>query len=511
MKNYNPIGLIVLLFTFTLSIFIFFCESQAENLTPVYLLLLGSEDGVSDTIGPAGGYLEIQDAKDNLYRLIIPQGALTEQKLITIKPTAAGGFASLLGPLSGSLALFPQGLTFSTPAKLEIVLSKNTSIPPVPAIYLEEEAGKPGILLQVVKSGQKLTTSLEHFSTATPVGALSPQELQLFINVSMQLVSLWESNCAATSQMAKKRNFYGDSLALETLILEGLQFWGLDGDFDFEHRTSGVDFCGNLFDHEITYILILYDGTYWPPGLGNVEMEVNEQRQFDYKIACVNGFCQGDALWFIPRIPPEEPPIASVTQGGVVTGLREGESQLQVFSKEFSDIYVPDFILGQMDLKVRPGDCVYLLEIDDYGTYRYIRGCRDPDDYSKYTTLYHIINTTNGVDLVHYVDEGVSSTLWTNLDILPTNCECAVTSGWSLVHDYDQVTWQDTQEFSYHGCGHPYSYNQTLCWPEIDGDVCGPYVCPSPQSIQTHNAFPGDCRTWWGHYDDQDVWQECTY
>jgi hypothetical protein len=154
-------------------------------------------------------------------------------------------------------------------------------------------------------------------------------------------------------------------------------------------------------------------------------------------------------------------------------------------------------------------DCVYLLEIDS-GTYRYIRGCRDPDDYSKYTTIYHIINTTNGVDLVQYVDEGVSDTMWKNLDVWNA-CECTVTSGWSLVHDYDQVTWQDSHDFSYNGCGHPSGYNQTLCWPEMEGDVCGPYVCPFPGSIQTHNAFPGTCLTWWGHYDDQDVWQECTY
>ena len=512
MKNYTPIGLIVLIFAFTLSIFIFFCESQAENLTPIYLLLLGSES-VSDTIGPAGGYLEIQDAKDNLYRLIIPQGALTKQKLITIKPlTAAGGFASQLGPLSGGLALFPQGLTFSTPANLEIVLSKNTSIPPVPAIYLEEETGKPGILLQVVKLGQKLTTSLEHFSTATPVGP-SALELQLFIDIAEQQISQWEANCAATIQMVEKRNFYKDSWALEAFILRIIQIWGLGGDFDYEQRIHSGDFCGGLFDNEVTYINICYAGTCWPPGMGNVKMEANEQRQFDYEIVCVNGFCQGDILWVIPRNPPDEPPIASVTQDGVVTALREGTGDLHAFSKAFSNIYVPDAILGSMSLDVRgDNNCVYIEEHELNGTHRYIRGCRDPDDYNKYTTIYHIFHKT--YDIIQYVDEGVSDTIWINLDI-SASCKCAVTSGWSLLRDYDLVTLRYTHIFDYGSGACPYRYNgpenSGLCWPEMDGDVCGPYVCPLPGSVVTHNAFPGDCHTWWNHIDESGMHKECTY
>jgi hypothetical protein len=156
-------------------------------------------------------------------------------------------------------------------------------------------------------------------------------------------------------------------------------------------------------------------------------------------------------------------------------------------------------------------DCVYLLEIDS-GTYKYIMGCRDLVDPSKYTTIYHIINTANGVDLVQYVDEGVSDTMWTNLDTLPESpCECAVTSGWSLVHDYDLVTHQDTHRFSYRSCQHPSSYNGMQCWPEIDGDGCGPFVCPLPEGIVTRNAFPGDCHAWWDHFDEEGVWHECAY
>jgi len=514
MKNYNPIGLIVLLFTFTLSIFIFFCESQAENLPPIYLLLLGSEDGVSDTIGPAGGYLEIQDAKDNLYRLIIPQGALTKQKLITIKPTAAGGFASLLGPLSGSLALFPQGLTFSTPAKLEIVLSKNTIIPPIPAIYLEEETGKPGILLEVVQSGQTLTASLEHFSTVTPVGP-NALDLQQFIDISMQQTSQWETNCAATSQMAEKRKFYKDTVELEYFILRILQLWGLGGDFGFEPRTGTEDYCGGLFDPEITFILIFNLGTYWPPGMGHVEMEVNEQRQLDYKIACVNGFCQGDVIWFIPGIP--QPPIASVTQGGVVTGLRDGMGELQVFSKDFKDV-LESIILGLINLKVGRGDCVYYS--DQSTTLKdYYQECGEigTENFERRTHLFG-----PGKDRITIVHTG-NFTAWLNHDpFLTSSLSCYDNPGidWYVNDDFHaadppphRIRFDPgfIQQLGYYPTSLTIDNTYTICWPDADETSCGAYACPPSSFITPTNAFPGDCHQWWDHNDDQGVWQECTY
>lgn len=83
--------------------------------------MLEEESAVDETIGPAGGSLETTDAAGRRYVLVIPEGAIPFERLVTLTPVVALDGAPV-DRLLGAVDFEPAGLRLAPPATLTVEL-----------------------------------------------------------------------------------------------------------------------------------------------------------------------------------------------------------------------------------------------------------------------------------------------------------------------------------------------------------------------------------------------------
>jgi hypothetical protein len=128
---------------------------STANLTPFSLLACTPMDSDSSTvaIGPAGGTIDVGP-----HRLIVPAGALDSTVSIT---------AIVSSDTINRVTLLPSGLTFSSPASLQLSYANcglgGLILPRV--AYIDESFNILDILLSINNfSTQQLSAPLHHFS-----------------------------------------------------------------------------------------------------------------------------------------------------------------------------------------------------------------------------------------------------------------------------------------------------------------------------------------------------------
>jgi hypothetical protein len=115
------------------------------------------------TIGRLGGTLETDSADGSHFKLFVPPGALSTERVLSITPTAVGGLGAIATTTRYGVEFEPSGLTFAVPATLVITPPAGAQVDQLYAFSWRD--GTPGIDVGLpdVRAGE-LRVSVPHFS-----------------------------------------------------------------------------------------------------------------------------------------------------------------------------------------------------------------------------------------------------------------------------------------------------------------------------------------------------------
>lgn len=90
---------------------------------------------VVQTMGRAGGSLCVQNAAGDIIELTVPAGALQEDVEISMRPLTVPSSGAIADHVFDGVELLPEGLSFLTPAKLELTLAVPVADPCMVVLY----------------------------------------------------------------------------------------------------------------------------------------------------------------------------------------------------------------------------------------------------------------------------------------------------------------------------------------------------------------------------------------